>query len=68
MKKYQSAAVANALGISEAAIENRFEGAIKRGVDLSQILQLADDGKLTRYTEESEKIKKILEGVGALEK
>ena len=67
MKMYNSAAVAVALGISEVSIEAKFEGATKKGVDLSQILQLQDNSKLSRYNEEAETIKKILAGVKALE-
>lgn len=67
MKTYSSAAVAIALGISETAIEKKYEGAIKKGVDLSMILQLADDSKLTRYTEEAAQVSRLLEGVRKLE-
>ena len=67
MKKYSTAAVAIALGISEITIEAQFEGASKKGVDLSQILQLADNSKLSRYNDEADKIKKIMVGVQALE-
>lgn len=67
-KVYSSAAAAVALGISEASIEEKFEGAIKRGVDLSQILQLEDNAKLKRYHEEAENIRRILKGVKELEK
>ena len=67
MKNYNSAAVAIALGISEVSIEAKFEGATKKGVDLSQILQLQDNAKLSRYNDEAEAIKKILAGVKALE-
>lgn len=67
MRNYNSAAVAIALGISEVSIEAKFEGATKKGVDLSQILQLQDNAKLSRYNDEAEAIKKILAGVKALE-
>ena len=67
MKMYNSAAVAIALGISEAAIEEKFEGSIKKGVDLSQILQLKDNGKLKRYDTEADAIRKILAGIEQLE-
>lgn len=67
MKSYSSAAVAIALGISEVSITEKFEGASKRGLDLSQILQLADNAKLSRYNEEADKIKRILDGVQKLE-
>lgn len=67
MKTYSTAAAAIALGISEVSIEAKFEGSTKRGIDLSQILQLADNNKLSRYTEEAAKIKHILDGVQALE-
>lgn len=67
MKKYSSAAVAIALNISETDIEKRFEGAIKKGVDLSMILQLADDTKITRYDEEAVKVSRLLDGVKKLE-
>ena len=68
MKKYNSAAVAIALGISEMAIEAQFEGAGKKGVDLAQILQLSDNAKLSRYNDEASQITKLLAGVKALEK
>lgn len=67
MKKYSTPAVAIALGISEITIEAQFEGASKKGVDLAQILQLADNAKLSRYNDEAAKIKKILDGVQSLE-
>lgn len=67
MKKYSSAAVAIALNISETDIEKRFEGAIKKGVDLPMILQLADDTKITRYDEEAVKVSRLLDGVKKLE-
>lgn len=67
MKKYSSAAVAIALNISETDIEKKFEGAIKKGVDLAMILQLADDTKITRYDEEAVKVSSLLEGVKKLE-
>lgn len=67
MKKYSTAAVAIALGISEITIEAQFEGASKKGVDLAQILQLADNAKLSRYNEEAAKISKIMAGVQSLE-
>lgn len=67
MKKYSSAAVAIALNISETDIEKRFEGAIKKGVDLAMILQLADDTKITRYDEEAVKVSRLLDGVKKLE-
>ena len=59
MKSYSSAAVAIALGISEVSITEKFEGA--------SILQLADNAKLSRYNEEADKIKRILDGVQKLE-
>lgn len=67
MKKYSSAAVANALGISEATIESIYEGATKKGLDLAQILTLDDNDKLKRFNDESTAIKKLLTGVKALE-
>lgn len=67
MKKYSSAAVAIALNISETDIEKKFEGAIKKGVDLAMILQLADDTKITRYDEEAVKVSRLLDGVKKLE-
>ena len=67
MKNYSSAAVAIALGISEVSIEAKFEGATKKGVDLSQILQLADNNKLSRYNDEAANIRRILDGVQKLE-
>lgn len=67
MKKYSSAAVAIALNISETDIEKKFEGAIKKGVDLAMILQLADDTKITRYDDEAVKVSRLLDGVKKLE-
>lgn len=67
MKKYSSAAVAIALNISETDIEKKFEGAIKKGVDLPMILQLAEDTKLARYKDEAAKVSSLLEGVRKLE-
>ena len=67
MKKYSSAAVAIALGISEATIETIYEGATKKGLDLSQILVLDSNEKLKRYDSEAAGVKKLLAGVKSLE-
>lgn len=67
MKKYNSAAVAIALGISEATIETIYEGATKKGLDLAQILILDSNEKLKRYDGEAAAVKKLLAGVKSLE-
>lgn len=66
MKRYSTAAVAIALGLSEEAIKASV-GACKNGVTLSQILDLDDNEKMKRYTEEAEAVKKLLAGVKSLE-
>ena len=51
MKKYNSAAVAIALGISELAIEDR------KGMTIAEILILSENTKLKKYDEEAAKIR-----------
>lgn len=62
MKKYSSAAVAIALGISEIAIEDR------KGMNIGEILILADNPKLKRYNEEAAQIRELLRRIKELEK
>lgn len=66
MKMYSTAAVSIALGLSEEAIKAKL-GSCKNGVSLSQILDLDNDAKMKRYNEDADKIRKLLEGVKALE-
>lgn len=62
MKKYSTAAVALALGISEVAIEER------KPMGIGEILILADNPKLKRYNEEAEKIRQLIADIKELEK
>ena len=61
-KKYNTAAIAIALGISELAIEDR------KGMTIGEILILADNPKLKRYDEEAEKIRQLIADIKELEK
>jgi len=61
-KKYNTAAVALALGISELAIEDR------KGMTIGEILILADNPKLKKYDEEAEKIRQLIADIRELEK
>lgn len=61
-KKYNTAAIAIALGISEIAIEDR------KGMTIGEILILADNPKLKRYDEEAEKIRQLIADIKELEK
>ena len=63
-KTYTTAGVAVALGISEQAV---IEAAGNKPT-LSDILNLDDNAKLKRYTDEAEIIRKLIAGVKALEK
>ena len=63
-KTYSSAAVAIALNISETKV---IETAGDKPT-LSDILNLEDNAKIKRFTEEADAIRKLLEGVKALEK
>ena len=62
MRKYNTAAVALALGISELSIEDR------KSMNIGEILILADNPKLKRYTEEAAQIKELLRRIKELEK
>lgn len=61
-KKYNTAAIAIALGISELAIEDR------KGMTIGEILILADNPKLKKYDEEAEKIRQLIADIKELEK
>ena len=61
-KKYNTAAIAIALGISEIAIEDR------KGMTIGEILILADNPKLKKYDEEAEKIRQLIADIKELEK
>lgn len=62
MKKYNSAAVAIALGISELAIEDR------KGMTIAEILILSENTKLKKYDEEAAKIRELIKDIKELEK
>lgn len=61
-KKYNTAAVAIALNISECSIEDR------KPMTIGEILMLADNPKLKRYDEEAEKIRQLIADIRELEK
>ena len=63
-RTYSTSGVAIALNISEQAV---IEAAGNKPT-LSDILNLDDNAKLKRYTEEADTIRKLLDGVKALEK
>ena len=63
-KTYSTAAVANALNMSEQTV-------IEKAGDkptLSDILNLDDNAKIKRFSDEAEVIRKLIAGVKALEK
>jgi hypothetical protein len=62
MKKYNTAAVALALGISEVSIED------KKGMTIAEILTLSENPKLKKYDEEAEKIRQLIADIKELEK
>lgn len=61
-KKYNTAAVAIALNISECSIEDRHP------MTIGEILMLANNPKLKTYTEEAEKIRQLIADIKELEK
>ena len=63
-RTYTTAGVAIALGISEQAV---IEAAGSKPT-LADILNLDDNSKLKRYTDEAKKIQELLKGVKGLEK
>ena len=65
MKKYSTAAVALALGISENDIISEDS---KKGLNIAQILMLSENAKLKRYDEEASIIRKLVNDIKALEK
>ena len=65
MKKYSTAAVALALGISENDIISEDS---KKGLNIAQILMLSENAKLKRYDEEASIIRKLVNDMKALEK
>lgn len=65
MKKYSTAAVALALGISENDIISEDS---KKGLNIAQILMLSENAKLKRYDEEAAVIHKLVSDIKALEK
>lgn len=65
MKKYSTAAVALALGISENDIISEDS---KKGLNIAQILMLSENQKLKRYDEEAAVIRKLVSDIKALEK
>lgn len=65
MKKYSTAAVALALGISENDIISEDS---KKGLNIAQILMLSENAKLKRYDEEAAVIRKLVNDIKALEK
>ena len=65
MKKYSTAAVALALGISENDIISEDN---KKGLNIAQILMLSENPKLKRYDEEAAVIRKLVNDIKALEK
>lgn len=68
MKNYSSAAVAIALGISEISIVNKFTDAQKKGLTLSQVLDLDSDKKQKKYRDEAELVKRHLNSVKEITK
>lgn len=68
MKNYSSAAVAIALGISEISIVNKFTDAQKKGLTLSQVLDLDSDKKQRKYRDEAELVKRHLNSVKEITK
>ena len=62
LKKYNTAAVALALGISEVSIED------KKGMTLAEILTLSENPKLKKYDEEAAIIRKLIQDIKALER
>ena len=65
MKKYSTAAVALALGISENDIISEDS---KKGLNIAQILMLSENQKLKKYDEEAAVIRKLVSDIKALEK
>lgn len=68
MKNYTSAAVAIALGISEISIVNKYPDAQKKGLTLSQVLDLDSDKKQKKYRDEAELVKRHLNSVKEITK
>lgn len=64
MKSYSTAAVANALNISEQTVIEK----VGDKPTLSDILNLDDNAKIKRFSDEAEVIRNLIAGVKALEK
>ena len=63
-KTYSAAAVANALNISEQTVIDK----VGDKPTLSDILNLDDNAKIKRFSDEAEVIRNLIAGVKALEK
>lgn len=62
MKTYSIPAAAQALGISENAMEG------KKSVTIAEILTLSENPKLKKYDEEAAIIRKLINDIKALER
>lgn len=62
MKTYSIPATAQALGISESAMEG------KKSVTIADILTLSENTKLKRYDDEAAKIRELIKDIKELEK
>ena len=62
MKIYSVPAVAQALGISEQAMEG------KKGMTIADILTLSENTKLKKYDDEAAKIRELIKDIKELEK
>lgn len=63
-KKYTTASIALALGMSESAIKEMFENA--KELTFTQIIELSLNSKIKRYTDEANEIKDKLDGFAKL--
>lgn len=63
-KKYTTAGVSLALGMSEVAIKEMFENA--KELTFTQIIELSLNSKIKRYTDEANEIKDKLDGFAKL--
>lgn len=63
-KKYTTASIALALGMSENAIKEMFDNAEK--LTFTQIIELSLNSKIKRYTDEANEIKDKLDGFAKL--
>lgn len=63
-KKYTTAAIAIALGLSEASIHAMYNNA--KELAFSQIIEIATNPKMKRYDEETAELKEKLSGLAAL--